>query len=164
MGPMEKADEDASTGAPLRHHGSLPTRRNANRPSKSGLALSALHVRIGNVADVPVGDVGEGTVVGEGAVVGEGVVGDFVTPVGEIAPRYSQRRNAVRVATSAVRDGRRVPTSGNGTVKTAQLPLLSKRLLITVSLRPPEITSPVPGEPRSALPCRGTLALLLSCT
>ena len=45
--------------------------------------------------------------------------------------------------------------SMNGTVSTAQLPLLVKVLPSTMSLRPPEITTPVPGGPRSAVPRSG---------
>ncbi|MGZ6651555.1 MAG: hypothetical protein ACXVHB_29435 [Solirubrobacteraceae bacterium] len=52
------------------------------------------------------------------------------------------------------------PLSGNGKKITPQAPLLTKRLSISVSLRPPETETPVPTGPSAAVPAPGTLGLL----
>ena len=56
------------------------------------------------------------------------------------------------------------PLSGNGTTIVPQAPLLTKRLFMTVSLRPPDSDIPVPTGPAAADPAEGTLGLLLSWT
>ena len=56
------------------------------------------------------------------------------------------------------------PLSGNEIMITPQAPLLTNRLFISVSLRPPETDTPVPTGPSAADPRAGTLGLLLSWT
>src|SRR5438093_12450466 len=56
------------------------------------------------------------------------------------------------------------PMSGYGTSRIPQAPFLYTRLPLTVSSRPPAITTPLPTGPASAEPEVGTFGLLLSCT
>src|SRR5438270_3604362 len=54
--------------------------------------------------------------------------------------------------------------AGYGTRITPKERLLETWLPLTMSLRPPEMTTPLPTGPASAEPVVGTFGLLLSCT
>ena len=95
------------------------------------------------------------------ARVPEGPVATELVVVDRRPPLLEQARRDRLFSVPPVHGG---PLSVNGTRMMPHAPLLTKRLFITVSLRPPEIDMPVPTGPAAADPAAGTFGLLLSCT